>query len=216
MSPSRLAPLSGPLGIGGIILGLVMDTLPDGNVTDAELKRYLAENGYGKWLFMAIAIGIGGALLLVFAGVLADRAERAAPGSIAAQVVRTAGTAWGVLTLVGAASWASIPVAHLFSTDRDPTASYYAFGFGMAYGTLVMFCAFAAATTATALTTIALRTDILPRWLAIAGVPASVLILANAVMPMAVITLYFVAVGICLARRPVTARASGAVPAMAG
>lgn len=203
MSPSRLAPLSGPLGIGGIILGLVLDNLPEGDVTDAGLARFLDQHGYGLWLFMAIAIGIGGTLLLVFAGVLADRAERAAPGSVAAQVVRTAGTAWGVLTLVGAASWASIPVAHLFSTDRVPDSGYYAFGFGMAYGTLVMFCAFAAATTAAAFTTIALRTDILPRWLAIAGVPASVLILANAMMPMAVITLYFTAVGVCLVRRPV-------------
>ena len=42
----------------------------------------------------------------------------------------------------------------------------------------------------------------IPRWLAIAGIPMSVLMLANAVMPMAVITLWFLITSITLTVRP--------------
>ena len=52
-----------------------------------------------------------------------------------------------------------------------------------------MFSAFAAAVFAAAVSIAALRTRALPRWLAVAGIPFAVLMLANAVMPMAAITL---------------------------
>ena len=81
---------------------------------------------------------------------------------------------------------------------------------GAAYGTLVMFSAFAAALFAGTASIASLRSRAMPRWLAIAGIPASVLMLANAVMPMAVITLWFLVASITLTVRPVR---GSAVPA---
>lgn len=57
-----------------------------------------------------------------------------------------------------------------------------------------------AAIVAASVTAVAPRSDILPGWLAIAGVPASVLILANPALPMAVTTLWFAAVTMRLIR----------------
>lgn len=51
---------------------------------------------------------------------------------------------------------------------------------------------------AAALSTAAGHTRLLPRWLATAGFPAAVLMLANTLLPMAVIALWYAAVAITL------------------
>ena len=65
-----------------------------------------------------------------------------------------------------------------------------------------MFSAYAAALLALTVSITALRTGALPRWLAIAGIPAAALMLANAALPMSIITLWFVTVSIALTIRP--------------
>jgi len=213
MRLERIAPLVGPLGLAAIIAALAADTLPGGQVTDAELVTYTQDHGYGTWLLMGVGIGVGGALLLVFTAVLTARLERAGAGAVSVRLAQTAGTAWGALTLMAGACWSAMAMAHAFLSTDPPTAAVFnAFG-GLSYGVLVLFCALAAATLAAAVTAAALRTRLLPRWLAVAGVPASLLMLANPLLPMAVITLWFTAVAVCLARRPVTDGAPVGVPA---
>ncbi|CCH76331.1 membrane hypothetical protein [Nostocoides japonicum T1-X7] len=218
MRLERLAPLTGPLGLAAIIAALASDTLPGGDVTDADLATYTQTHGYGTWLLMGVGFGVGGVLLLVFAAVLATRLERAGAGPVATRIAQVAGTAWGTLALAAGACWSAAPMAHLFLSPRPPTAAVYNLFGGLSYGILVLFCALAAATLAAAVTAVALRTSLLPRWLAVVGVPATLLMLANPLLPMAVITLWFTAVAICLALRepakdPVTGAAimAGAV-----
>jgi hypothetical protein len=87
---------------------------------------------------------------------------------------------------------------------------------GLFYGLLVAFCALAASLLAATLSISALRTGLLPRWLAVAGVPAALLMLSYAMLPMLVIRLYFTTVSIVLARRGVPRREAGVVlPAQA-
>lgn len=86
---------------------------------------------------------------------------------------------------------------------------------GGAYAVLVSVCAFAAALLAATLTTVSRQTRLLPRWLTMVGYPAAVLMLTNIFLPMAVITLYFVAVCVALARRTV-ARSSEATDSSTG
>lgn len=199
MQLSRLAPLTGVAGIGGVILGLALDNFPDGSYNDAQVAHWFAVNGTTRWIISGASIAIGGTLLLVFAAVLATRVEAAAPGSVTAKVAQSAGTAWAILTMIGGAMWLAAPVAVDMFEAKPTRAMMY--GAGPAYATLVTVCAFAAAVLAAALSTAAWRTGILPKWLATAGFPAAVLMLANTLLPMAVITLWFVAVAISLIRR---------------
>jgi len=204
MSENKLAPLSGLLGIAGVITGLALDNAPHGNPSDAAVVSWFAEHGVGRWFASSAAISLGGIALLVFAAVLGDRAERAGAGRLSTRVLTAAATGWGVCTVLGGALWGA-PAYLVKLSDVHPTAALLYLG-GPAYAVLVAACAFAAALTAAALTTASWRTGILPRWLTVAGIPASLLMLTNVLMPMLVITLWFVAVSIALTRRtPVAA-----------
>lgn len=199
MQLSRFAPLTGVAGIGGVILGLALDNFPDGSYDDAQVAHWFAVNGTTRWIISGASIALGGTLLLVFAAVLAVRVEQAGAGPVSAKVAHTAGTAWAILTMIGGAMWLAAPVAVDMFDAKPSRAMMY--GAGPAYATLVSVCAFAAAVLAAALSTAAWRTNLLPKWLATAGFPAAVLMLANTLLPMAVITLWYVAVTVVLVRR---------------
>jgi hypothetical protein len=201
MSSSRLAPLSGLAGLLFVVLGLATDRAPDSSWGEARTHAWFVSHSLLPWLISATFIAVGGVFLLVFAAVLTARQEQTGAGPIARNLTLVAGSAWGLLTMVGGAGFGTIPVAHVFMDVEAPTANTYHVLGGLFYGDLVAFCALAAALLALTLGLTARRTGLLPRWLATASVPAAVLMLANAVMPMAVITLYFAAVSIVLARR---------------
>lgn len=206
-SVSKLAPLTGPAGILGVIIGLALDNFPDGSFDDAQVAQWFAVHGTTRWIVSGACIALGGALLLVFAAVLADRVQRVPDHSapVAAQLVRTAGPAWAVLTMVGGAFWLGAPIGvEMF--DAKPTAALMQMA-GPAYAILVTVCAFAAAALAAALATVARSTELLPRWLTLLGYPAAVLMLTNVLLPMAVITLWYVAVSVSLLRRTASTRA---------
>jgi hypothetical protein len=215
MSLNKLAPLTGILGIAGVIVGLATDNFPDGTVGDAGVAKWFTVHGHSQWLVSAMAIALGGAVLLVFAAVLTARVEAAGASPVARNLVQTSATAWALLTMMGGALWATVPTAMSFMNPAPPSAEIYHFFSGAAYGVLVSVCAFAAAVLAATLTAVSLRTGLLPRWLTIAGVPASVLMLANMMLPMAVITLWFSAVAISLARRSVPAAVTADAPVVA-
>lgn len=199
MSRISLAPLAGLLGVAGVLTGLVLDDFPDGSMNDQQVAHWFAVHGTANWIISGAAIALGGTALLVFAAVVAARAEAAGAGPVAARLVHTSATAWAMLTMVGGAIWISPPVA-VKMFDARPTAGLMYLG-GAAYAVLVTVCAFAAAVLAATLTTVSRRTRLLPRWLTVIGYPAAVLMLTNVMLPMAVITLWFAAVTISLARR---------------
>jgi hypothetical protein len=112
--------------------------------------------------------------------------------------------------MTGGALWLAVPVGVQFF-DVEPDAALMSLS-GLPYAVLVTVCAFAAALTAASLTTVSRQTGLLPRWLTLVGYPAAALMLTNIFLPMAVITLYFVAVAVSLARRTTVANET-AIPA---
>jgi hypothetical protein len=208
MSTTKLAPLAAALGIAGVIAGLAMDNFPDGSMNDAAVTRWFDSHGTGLWMASGFAMALGGTLLLVFAAVISALVDEAGAGPIGRHLTSTAATAWAVLTMTAGAMWLSVPVGVQFF-DVKPTAALISVS-GLPYAVLTTVCAFAAALLAATITTVSRQTGLLPRWLTVAGYPAAVLMLTNIFLPMAVITLYFVAVSISLARRTT---APSAIPA---
>jgi hypothetical protein len=210
MNTTKAAPLAGVLGIAGVIAGLAMDNFPDGSMSDAAVTRWFDSHGTGLWMASGFSMALGGTLLLVFAGVVAARVEEAGAGPLGRHLTGTAATAWAVLTMTGGALWLAVPVGVQFF-DVEPDAALMSLS-GLPYAVLVTVCAFAAAMTAATLTTVSRQTGLLPRWLTLVGYPAAALMLTNIFLPMAVITLYFVAVAVSLARRTTVANET-AIPA---
>lgn len=206
MSMQRTAPLSGVLGLALVVAGLASDRAPDSDWGDAQTQAWFATHGLGGWLVSAVLIALGGTVLLVFAAVLSARQEQVGAGPVTRHLTLLAGGAWALLTILGGAGFGTIPLAHVFMNPEPPSAATYHVLGGLFYGLLVAFCALAASLLAATLSISALRTGLLPRWLAMAGVPAAVLMLANAMLPMLVITVYFATVSIVLARRGVPRR----------
>jgi hypothetical protein len=196
---SRLAPLSGVAGIGCLVAGLALDRAPTSSWSDAHITAWYASHGNGGWLLSAYLIAAAAPFLLIFAAVVRDRLADAGASRRSQSVVLGSGTAFAVTALVGAALYAAVPAARVFSKAPAPSPDISRYMLGASYGTLVMFSALAAALFSATACVAALRGGAMPRWLAVAGIPFAVLMLANAVMPMAAITLWFVVASITLA-----------------
>lgn len=200
--PARLAPLSGVAGIGFLVAGLATDKAPTSSWSDARITSWYATHGNAQWLVSAYLIAAAAPFLLIFTGVLRERLAAAGASRVSRSVLLGSGTAFAVTALVGAALYAGVPAARVFAKAPSPSPDISRYLLGASYGTLVMFSAFAAALFTATASIGSLRSRAIPRWLAIGGIPASVLMLANAVMPMAVITLWFLVASITLTVRP--------------
>jgi hypothetical protein len=198
---ARLAPLSGVAGIGCLVAGLATDKAPTSSWSAAQITAWYAAHGNAEWLVSAYLIAAAAPFLLIFTGVLRERMA----SRLSRSVLLGAGTAFAVTALIGAALYAGVPAARVFAKAPAPSPDISRYLLGASYGTLVMFSAFAAALFAATVSIGSMRSGALPRWLAIAGIPLSVLMLANAVMPMAVITLWFLVTSITLTVRPSSA-----------
>ncbi len=200
----RLTPLAGLGGVALVIAGLATDRAPSSDWPDARIQGWYLHHGVGLWLLSAYLVAAGAPLLIVFVAELRQRFVAAGAGQRAQSIALAAGIAWAVTLLTGAGLDAAVPAAMTFSHAPAPGADISRFTLGAAYGTLVMFSALAAALLALTASLASLRHRVLPRWLALVGIPASLLMLANAALPMAVITLWYAAASISLAVRPPT------------
>jgi hypothetical protein len=203
----RLAALTGVAGIALVVAGLGSDTAPTASWPAARIEAWYAGHGLGPWLVSGYLLAAGAPFLLLFTAELRERLARQGAGERVQSLVLGAGIAFAVTLLTGAGLYVAVPAAMTFTQAPSPGADVSRYLLGGAYGILVMFSAFAAALFAGAVSVASLRHPVLPRWLAVAGLPAAVLMLANAVLPMAVITLWFAAVSIALALRRATPEA---------
>jgi hypothetical protein len=197
----RLAPLSGLGGIALLIAGLATDSAPTSSWPDTRIEAWYAHHGGGHWLFSAYLLAAAAPLILAFAVEVRHRMAAAGAGDRAQSLLLGAGTAFAVTILVGAGLYAAVPAAMTFASAPAPHADISRYLLGASYGTLVMFSAFAAALLAATVSVVSLRYRVLPRWLAVIGLPASLLMLANAALPMGVITLWYAAASIALTTR---------------
>ena len=209
----RLAPLAGLGGVALVVVGLAMDQAPSSGWPNARIEAWYQHHGSGSWLLSGYLIAAGAPLLVIFVADLRQRFAAAGAGERAQSIALGAGIAWAVTLLTGAGLYAAVPAAMIFSHAPAPGADISRFTLGASYGTLVMFSALAASLLALTTSVVSLRHRVLPGWLAIAGIPASLLMLANAALPMGVITLWYAAASISLtARRPATAPAVAKMP----
>lgn len=211
---SRLSPLTGVAAIGCIVAGLATDHAPTSSWSDQRIEAWYGTHGRAGWFVSAYLLALGAPLLIAFAAVVRERLRRAGAGEVACSVVTGAGTAFAVTLLAGAGMYAAVPAAMTFTSSPAPPAAVSRYLLGGAYGMLVMFSAFAAALFAVTVSIQALRTGVLPRWLAIAGIPLSLLMLANAALPMAAITVWFIVASIAFTVRPMPTSTS--MPATRG
>jgi hypothetical protein len=200
---SRLAPLTGLAGIAFVITGLATDHAPTSSWPDARIEQWYTTHGRAGWFVSAYLLAAGAPLILAFVAVVREQLRKAGAGNIACDILSGSGIAFAITILVGAGLYAAVPAAMTFTSSPAPPAAVSRHLLGASYGVLVMFSAFAAALVALTVSVTALRTRALPRWLAIAGIPAALLMLANAVLPMGVITLWFVTASIAFTvKRP--------------
>ena len=207
MSTSRIAPLAGLAGIGCLVAGLALDKAPTSSWNDQQITAWYASHGVGEWMVSGVLVALAAPFLLIFTAEARERLAVAGASRRAQSVLLGAGIAFAVTALIGAALYVAVPAAMTFSKAPAPGADISRFTLGAAYGTLVMFSAFAAALFTATLCIASLRTRAIPRWLAVAGLPFSLLMLLNALLPLAAITLWFVVASITLAVRPPRERA---------
>jgi hypothetical protein len=213
----RLVPLTGLGGIALLVAGLASDRAPTSSWPDARIRGWYHDHGSGPWLTSAYLVAAAAPLLLAFTAELRSRAALAGAGTRAQSLLMSAGIAFAVTVLTGAALYAAVPAARVFNKAPAPDPSTSRFLLGAAYGDLVMFSAFAAALLTATFSVIGLRHHVLPRWLAIAGIPAALLMLANAALPMGVITVWFAVASITLVvRRPPQPASAPDTPQMSG
>ena len=208
----RLAPLTGLAGIALLVAGLATDTAPTSQWPDARIENWYVHHGRGPWLLSAYLLAAAAPLLLAFTAEVRRRIADSGGSERAQSLVLGSGIAFAVTVLTGAGLYAAVPAAMTFTHAPAPSADTSRYLLGAAYGILVMFSAFAAALLAATISITSLHHRVVPRWLAVAGIPASLLMLANAALPMGVITLWFTAASITLAIRPAAPPHSSAQP----
>jgi hypothetical protein len=161
----------------------------------------------------AFLIALAVPFLLVFTAVVRERLAAGGASSRVQWVLQGAGTAYAVTLLVGAALYGAVPAARVFSRAPAPSPDVSRYFLGASYGALVAFSAFAAALFALTLSVGSIRSRAVPRWLAVAGFPFALLMLLNALLPMAAITVWFLVTSVTLTVRP--ASIATAVPTRA-
>ncbi|HEX7461989.1 MAG TPA: hypothetical protein VF317_07435 [Dermatophilaceae bacterium] len=213
----RLAPLSGLAAVVFIVVGLGMDAAPTSSWPDARIHDWYAGHSLSHWFISAYILAAGAPLLLMFVATVHERMAQAGVGRGPRTLTLGAGVAFAVTVLIGAGLYAAVPAGITFSKAPAPSADVSRYMLGASYGVLVMFSAFAAALLAGTISVVSLRFRVLPRPLALIGIPASVLMLANAVMPMAVISLWFTAasIGLSIQRHDLPASVAALEPAPA-
>ena len=197
----RLLPLSGLAAIACVVAGLGMDAAPTSSWSDVRIVDWYATHSLGHWFVSAYVLAFGAPLMILFTATVHARMGDAGVGRLARGVTLGAGMMFAVTILVGAGLYAAVPAGMTFSKAPAPSADVSRYLLGASYGVLVMFSALAASVLAASMSIVSLSNRLLPRPLAYLGLPAAALMLLNAVMPMAVITLWFVAASIALTVR---------------
>jgi len=194
----RLAPLSGIAGIICLLAGFISGSTPTPSWSDAQIQTWYTGHSLGRWMFAAYLIAAGAVLLLIFAGVVRERMTDAGISCTGVSIAHAGALAFAITTLVGAGLYGAIPIAHTFFNAPPPSADVSRYLSGAAYGAVVAFNALGAALLAATMSVMSLRTPathprLLPKWLAVLGIPFSLAILANAAIPMFPMALWYAA-----------------------
>ena len=208
----RWAPLTGALSVACSLVGVmfVLDQ-PQEKDSDAKIVAYFAQHSHRVDGIVGFFVFLAGAMLLV--AFLATLRERL-PAGRAAALAFAAGIAsvplWAVSILLADATSLATSETSAFRVDPNTfrlfaNASYAAWVAAVAVSALVVW----------AVSAVALRTGVLPRWYALAGIPVGIVQLFGWLFfPFFVWWLWLIVTSVLLVLRPRTAAAVVAQPAL--
>ncbi len=206
---SRLAPLSGLLGILLLAVGWFWDPTPDVDYSDRQLDTWFATHSLTPWMIVSALQLLAVPPLWYFAGVVR---ARLAAGGAAPRTAAVAGSAAKgfAITVLGFAAWYAV-IPFDWVVEHIPTSpEIYRFWNAADFSLYMFFSTVVVVALIAATSVAALRTRAVPLGLGIAAFPLGLITLANFLLPMAGITLWFLAMSITLAARPVRRAAAPA------
>ena len=206
---SRLPALSGLAGIVLFDVAWFWDpAAPFGS--DAHIAAWYASHGDGQWLGAAAVTVLAAPLFWIFARVVRDRLADGGASRGLQAVVTGAGRAFAVTVLVLGLLYAAIPLSRTFTVVGAPSGAVSRFWDGAAFGEFIAAATLSVVVFVGAVSVAAFRRQGIPLGLGIAGLPLALLVLGTFFLPMAGITLWFLATSITLAAtrtRPAAAAA---------
>lgn len=213
----RMAPLAGVLSVVCSLVGvMVVLNQPQDSDSDAKIVAYFANHSHqvrgivGFFVFLA-----GVVFLLAFLGALRERlvAAEGEPGRVGALAYGAgiaSATLWVVSMLLASATSFATHESSSFHLDPNTyrllaDTGYFAWVSAVAVGSVVVW----------ATSAVALRTGVLPRWYARAGIVVGIVQLFGLFFfPFFIWWLWIIVTSILLVRRPSPAPARVAQPAL--
>ena len=189
----------------------VMD-LPEGGDSDQDVLAAFADSDNRTGLIVGTyLLAAAGLSFLWFLASLRATVRRHEETSRLSTLVLAGGVVYVVMLFAAGASFGVLPLAvavdEISVAQIDPDLARVLVNLG--FVSLLVYGLMAAAAMVLAASIAGLRTGMLPRWLAWAGLPVAVLLLLGPTyMPQLLVPIWAVAVGIALDRRTATATSS--------
>lgn len=199
-------------GIAFVVLFVVrfvafLDT-PDGDASVREWTQYFEDSGNRMQSIVGgYFMGLAGLAFLWFLVALCRRLREAeAPSGFLTGVTFGAGLLFVAMVFASGAAMASVAAGVEFGDVPAPDGEFARQLEGLGFGFLLLYGMFAAGICMVAASIVALRRAVLPRWLAIAGIVAGLLVIPFGVffLPLVLLALWALAVAIVLIRTPAT------------
>lgn len=200
-------PVAGVLAAATFVVGMlfVVDG-PDSSDSDAKVLAWYADHGHRlQNVIGAYLLGFCGLFLIWFAAGLRQRLRAVeGPGGRLSNVALAGGTLCAGMLWIGAGAAAAISGAKTFGGVPGPqNADIARFLPQVGYPAILIFAMFGAIAMIDASSVLAMRTGILPRWLALLGfVCAIVLLFAVVFLPVVAFPIWLLAASFVLFRLP--------------
>ncbi|NYJ03990.1 hypothetical protein [Petropleomorpha daqingensis] len=195
---SRLSALSGLAGIVLLDVGWFWDpAAPFGS--DAHIAAWYAAHGDGQWLAAAAVTLLAVPFLWVFATVVGRRLDAGGASRTLRLLAVGAGRAFALTVLVFGLLYAAIPLSRTLTVVGAPSGAVSRFWDGAVFGEFIVAATLSVVVLVAAVSVAGFRREGIPLGLGIAGIPLAVLVLGTFFLPMAGITLWFVAASVTLA-----------------
>lgn len=202
MNASRLAPLSGLLGIVLLDMGWFWDPAAPLDQSDRATASWYASHGNGAWLVAAALATLAVPCFWVFSSYVTARITAAGGSVRARKVVSVASRTFALSVLIVGPLYAAVPLTRVLTDVGDPSPAVSRFVGAAEFSEFILLSTLAAVVFAVSVSVAGWSTRAVPRWLSVAGIPLALIMLANPVLPMAGITLWFLLASITLAVRP--------------
>jgi hypothetical protein len=217
----RLGAVSGIVFAVLFTLGVMLPDLPGNSEADGvAIEEFYAESGdrvmviVGMYMLMLAGIAFLGFVVNLYRGLRQAEGDK----GVLATLALAAGVLFVATLYSSSSAWAAVPGGIEFGGAAQPTSDVSLWLAQLGYVDLLIHGMFAAIVVIVTTSLVALRTAVLPRWLAWTGFGcAALLVFALVYIPMIALPIWAIATSVAMLRRPVlrTERATRAVPTAA-